>query len=174
MVHGYHRMSEAGILREDDRVELIDGEIVKMAAIGTKHFACVNRLNRLLVTGVGDGAIVSVQNPARLNESNEPRPDLAVLRTRDYVESLPGPEDVLLLIEVSDTTLAHDRGVKVPLHARAGVREVWISDLNGEKVERYTHPSGDFYRRTELSRKGERLAPEALPNLTVRVEDLLG
>jgi hypothetical protein len=97
-VHEYHRMGEAGILHEDDRVELIEGEIVEMAAIGTRHLSCVNGLNRLLVRGVDDAAIVSVQNPVRLDEHTEPQPDLAVLRVRDYRESLPMPEDVLLLI----------------------------------------------------------------------------
>ena len=173
-VHDYHRMGEVGILHEDDRVELIDGEIVEMAAIGTRHFNCVNRLTRLLVRGVGDGAVVSVQNPVRLDESSEPQPDLAVLRPRDYVESLPGPEDVLFLIEVSDTTLAYDRGVKLRLYARAGVREVWIADLEGERVERHTNPSGDLYRNVQLALRGENLTPEALPDLTVRVEGLLG
>jgi Uma2 family endonuclease len=116
-VHDYHRMGEAGILHEDDRVELIEGEIVEMAAIGTRHFACVNQLNRLLVRSAGDVAIVSVQNPVRLDEHTEPQPDLTVLRVRNCRESLPFPEDVLLLIEVSYTTLTYDRGVKLPLYA---------------------------------------------------------
>src|SRR5215204_7706797 len=135
-------MGEAGILHEDDRVELIEGEIVEMAAIGTRHFSCVNRLTRMLVMGVGDAAVVSVQNPVRLNEHTEPQPDITVIRPRDYTESLPLPEDVLLLIEVSDTTLVYDRKVKLPLYARAGIREVWIVDLAGEVIERHTGPSG--------------------------------
>ena len=94
-VHDYHRMGEAGILHEDDRVELIEGEIIEMAAIGARHFACVNALNRLLVRGVGDEAIVSVQNPVRLDEHTEPQPALTVLRAWDYRESLPMPGDVL-------------------------------------------------------------------------------
>ncbi len=112
-VHEYHRMGEAGILHEDDRIELLDGELVEMAAIGTRHFSCVNRLNHLLVGRVGDDVIVSVQNPVRLNEYTEPQPDVALIRARDYSESLPTPDDVLLLIEVSDTTLAYDRGLKL-------------------------------------------------------------
>jgi Uma2 family endonuclease len=167
-------VGEARILHEDDRVELIEGEIVEMAAIGTRHFACVNQLNRLLVRGVGDAAIVSVQNPVRLDERTEPQPDLTVLRVRDYRESLPLPEDVLLLIEVSDTTLRYDRGVKLPLYARAGIREVWIVDLPGETAERHTDPSGDGYRRTEQARRGQALAPLAFPKLALRVDDLLG
>ena len=100
-VHEYHRMAEVGILHEDDRIELIDGELVEMTAIGTRHFTCVNRLTHLLVGNVGDDVIVSVQNPVRLNEYSEPQPDVALIRARDYRESLPTPDDVLLLIEVS-------------------------------------------------------------------------
>ena len=127
-VHDYHRMGEAGILHEDDRVELIEGDIVEMAAIGTRHFACVNQLTRSLVREVGDAAIVSVQNPVRLDEHTEPQSDLTVLRAMDYRESLPMPEDVMPLIEVSDTTLAYDHGVKLPLYARASRRSgSWTS-----------------------------------------------
>ena len=173
-VHDYHRMGEAGILHEDDRVELIEGEIVEMAAIGTRHFSCVNRLNRLLVMSVGDQAVVSVQNPVRLNEHTEPQPDVTVIRPRDYRESLPEPEDVLLLIEVSDTTLAYDRGVKLPLYASAGIGEVWIVNLPAETIERYTEPSSNGYRRVEQARRGQTLAPTALPGLTPTVDEVLG
>jgi Uma2 family endonuclease len=173
-VHDYHRMGEAGILHEDDRVELIEGELVEMTAIGTRHFSCVNRLNRLLVMNVGyDEAIVSVQNPVRLNEHTEPQPDLTVIRPRDYRESLPMPEDVMLLIEVSDTTLAYDRGVKLPLYARAGIREVWIVDLPDETIERYTDPSGEGYRRADRLRRRQRLESISLPGLTPSVEEIL-
>src|SRR5215210_4225582 len=147
-VHDYHRMGEAGILHEDDRVELIEGEIVEMAAIGTRHFSCVNGLTRLLIRSVGDEAIVSVQNPVRLNDHTEPQPDLTVIRERDYRESLPMPEDVLLLIEVSDTTLRYDRNLKLPLYARAGILEVWIVDLSGDLLERPSDPSLYIYRLT--------------------------
>jgi Uma2 family endonuclease len=173
-VHDYHRMGEAGILHEDDRVELIEGELVEMTAIGTRHFSCVNRLNRLLVMNVGDEAIVSVQNPVRLNEYNEPQPDVTVIRPRDYRESLPMPEDVMLLIEISDTTLAYDRGVKLPLYARAGVSEVWIVDLPGETIERYTDPSGEGYRGADRLRRGQRLESISLPSLTPSVDEVLG
>ena len=173
-VHDYHRMGEAGILHEDDRVELIEGEIVEMTAIGTRHFSCVNGLTRLLVVSVGDEAIISVQNPVRLNEYTEPQPDLAVIRPRDYRESLPEPDDVLLLIEVSETTLPYDRGVKLPLYARAGIREVWIVDLPGETIERYTEPSGDGYRRIERAQPSKTIEPVTLPELSFRVDAVLG
>ena len=173
-VHDYHRMAEAGILHEDDRVELIEGDISEMAAIGSRHFACVNTLTRLLVKSLGDEAIVSVQNPVRLNESSEPEPDLAVIRARDYRDSLPGPEDVLFLIEVSDTTLSYDRNVKLPLYARSGIPEVWIFDLTDEIVERYTGPSGEIYRHLERSRRSETLASTALPDLVFDMNTMLG
>jgi Uma2 family endonuclease len=173
-VHDYHLMGEAGILHEDDRVELIEGEIVEMTAIGTRHFSCVNGLTRLLVVSFGDEAIISVQNPVRLNEYTEPQPDLAVIRPRDYRESLPEPDDVLLLIEVSETTLPYDRGVKLPLYARAGIREVWIVDLSGETIGRYTGPSANGYRRVEQMRRGQTLEPTALPGLAPSVDQVLG
>jgi Uma2 family endonuclease len=173
-VHDYHRMGDAGILHEDDRVELIEGELVQMTAIGTKHFSCVNRLNRMLVMNVGDEAIVSVQNPVRLNDYNEPQPDLTVIRPRDYREALPMPEDVLLLIEVSDTTLAYDRGVKLPLYARAGIGEVWIVNLPVETIERYTGPSADGYRHTDKKGHGQTLESTALPGLLPSVDELFG
>lgn len=173
-VHDYHRMGEAGILHEDDRVELIEGELVEMTAIGTRHFSCVNRLTRMLVMNVGDEAIVSVQNPVRLNEYNEPQPDVTVIRPRDYRESLPMPEDVLLLIEVSDTTLAYDRGVKLPLYARAGIREVWIVDLAGEAIERYTDPLEESYRGADRLRRGQRLESISLPGPTPSVDEIFG
>jgi Uma2 family endonuclease len=173
-VDDYHRMGETGILHEDDRVELIEGEIVEMAAIGTRHFSCVNRLTRMLVMGVGDAAVVSVQNPVRLNEHTEPQPDVTVIRPRDYTQSLPLPEDVLLLIEVSDTTLAYDRNLKLPLYARSGIGEVWIVDLQASTIEQHTDPSGDGYRRVDHKRGGQKLQPAALPDLNPTVGEILG
>lgn len=173
-VHEYHQMGEVGILHEDDRIELIDGELVEMAAIGSRHFTCVNRLNHLLVGKVGDNVIVSVQNPVRLNEYAEPQPDVALIRARDYSESLPTPDDVLLLIEVSDTTLAYDRGLKLSRYAQAGIPEVWIVDLRGEKIEHHTGPSGDLYRHVDLARRGETLRSVALTGLEAHVTDVLG
>lgn len=173
-VHEYHQMAEAGILHEDDRIELLEGELVEKAAIGSSHFACVNALNRLLMRSVGDEYVVSVQNPVRLDERNEPEPDLAVLLARDYRESLPGPGDVLFLIEVADTTLSYDRDVKLPLYARSGVPEVWIVDLEGELVERHTGPSGGIYRHLERARRDETLASAALPELALDVNSVLG
>ncbi len=166
-VHEYHRMGEAGILHEDDRIELIEGELIEMAAIGARHFTSVNALNRLLTRIVGDEAIVSIQNPVRLGEHHEPQPDVAVIRNRDYRESLPMLEDALLLIEVSDTTLAYDKGVKLPLYAKAGIPEVWIADLKGEQVERHTEPTERGYRRIEKKRRGEKVESAVLTGISV-------
>ncbi len=176
-VHDYHRMGEAGILHEDDRVELIEGELVEIAAIGTRHFSCVNRLNRQLVISVGDEAVVSFQNPpepSKAERAHGAQPDLAVIRPRDYRESLSEPDDVLLLIEVSETTLPYDRGVKPSLYARAGIREVWFVDLPVESIERYTAPSANGYRRVEQMRRGQTLEPTALPGLAPSVDEVLG
>jgi Uma2 family endonuclease len=173
-VHDYHRMGEAGILHEDDRVELIEGELVDMTPIGGRHAACVRELNRLLGKRVGDEMRVDVQNPIRLGERSEPQPDLAVIRARKYGEALPGPEDVLLLIEVSDTTLAYDRNVKLPLYARAGIREVWIVDLSGGTIERHSDASVDGYRSLTRARRGETLESVSLPGLTLAVDDVMG
>lgn len=175
-VHEYHRMAEAGILHEDDRVGLIEGEIVEMTPIGSRHFACVNRLNKLLIQQVGDSAVVHVQNPVRLADLSEPEPAIALLRLREdfYAEKYPTPEDVLLLIEVSDTSLRYDQEIKLPLYARAGVREVWIVDLSGEAVERHTEPAGDGYRLVRRAYRGETLESVALPALALSVDAVLG
>lgn len=168
-------MGEAGILREDERVELIEGEIVEMNPIGGRHMRCVNELNWLLGQQVRDrGLRVSVQNPIRLNGGLEPQPDLAVIRVGDRADSIPVPEDVVLVIEVSDTTLSYDRNVKLPLYARAGIREAWIVDLPNEAIERHNDPSEDDYRRMERVGRGRLLASEALPNLTLRADAVLG
>src|SRR5580704_10507425 len=121
-VEEYHRMAEAGILSEDDRVELTDGEIIKMSPSGSRHVACVNRLNAVLTSAIGRAAIVSVQNPFAVNDYSEPQPDIVILKPRNdfYAHSLPTAQDLLLIIEVADTSLSYDRNVKVPAYARAG------------------------------------------------------
>jgi Uma2 family endonuclease len=172
-VDEYHRMAEAGILHEDDRVELIGGEIVEMSPIGGRHAACVREINRLLGRQVDDELRVDVQSPVRLGERGEPQPDLAVIRARDYGDSLPTPEDVLLLIEVADTSLASDRDVKLPLYARAGIAEVWLVDLNGGAIERHTEPSENGYRLVRRAMPGETLESAALPGLAAPVDVVL-
>lgn len=135
-VDDYHRMGEAGILSADERTELIEGVVVTMSPIGSPHFAAVLRLERLLRDAVGGRAVVSVQGPVRLPPRSEPQPDVALLRPSpdQYETALPGPADVFLLAEVSDSTLARDRDVKAPLYARHGIAEYWIVDLQARTV----------------------------------------
>jgi hypothetical protein len=175
-VDEYHRMAEAGILAEDDRVELIEGEIVEMSPIGSRHAACVKRMTSLFYRQVGQKAIVSVQDSIRLTGHSEPQPDLALLKPRPdfYAKAHPGPEDVLLVVEVAETSPDYDRTVKVPLYARSGVPEVWLVDLAGEGVEVYRQPSPQGYREVRQARRGQRLTPEAFPDVELAVDDVLG
>ena len=172
----YHRMGQVGILGEDDRLELLEGEIVEMAPIGSRHQATVDRLNRLFSERAADLAVIRVQGPVRLAEDSEPQPDLTLLlrRTDFYASAHPGPGDVLLLVEVSDTTLEYDRELKMPLYARHGVPEVWLVDLEAQVVEVYRNPSADGYREVLQVERGQGLSPESLPDLKLVVEEILG
>lgn len=175
-VDEYHRMAEAGIFSEDDRVELIEGEIVEMAAIGNRHATCVRRLNHYFNRYVGtQEALVDVQDPVRLSNRSEPQPDLVLLRYREdfYAAGPPAPEDVLLLIEVADSSLFFDRSTKVPLYARSGVREVWVINLDADEIEVYRQSSETGYGEVRRFRKGDTLFPEALPKLVLEVASLL-
>lgn len=147
----YHRMAEAGILGEDDRVELIEGEIIDMTPMGSRHAGAVARVQTALQEATGRRAVVWVQNPVALAAASEPQPDLALLQPRHdfYAGSLPRPEDVLLLIEVSDRSLAYDRDVKLPLYARHGIPEVWLIDLDGRRLTRHWAPASQGYRNAE-------------------------
>jgi Uma2 family endonuclease len=175
-VDQYYQMAEAGILKEDDRVELIEGEIVEMPSIGPGHAGSVNRLTARLAPGIGSRAILSVQNPLHLDEYNEPQPDVMLLRPRpDYYErSHPRPADVLLIVEVGATSAALDRRLKLPLYARTGIPEVWLVDLSKATIRVYRDPSPTGYRTARTYRRGERLAPLAFPDLELVVTDILG
>ena len=172
----YHQMAEAGVLQDDDRVELIEGEIVDMTPIGSRHGAVVDRLNHALVRSCGDRAIVRIQGSIRLGLHSEPQPDVVLLRPRPdyYAAALPGAESVLLLIEVGDTSLAYDRGVKLRLYARAGVREVWLVDLEENHVEVHLEPTQDGYRRSETRGPGDRLVPTAVGGVSLSPVEIFG
>ena len=174
-VDEYYRMGEAGVFGEDDRVELLDGQIYVMSPIGSEHAACVDRLTRLFVLRTGDDAVVRVQNPIRLNENSEPEPDLALLEPREdaYASEHPGPESVLLIVEVADTTLTYDRTEKLVCYASNDIPEYWIVNLQNQTLECYYNPSGDEYReRRTLEREGT-VAPRFDDALELAVADLL-
>ncbi len=174
-VDAYYKMAEAGILTDRDRVELIGGEVIDLKAIGSPHAAVTNRLVRCFAQTMVDGlALISVRNPLRLDAYNEPEPDFLLLRPRadDYRASHPGAADVLLLVEVSDSSLGYDRGIKLPLYARFGVNEVWIVDLVGAAIEAYRQPNEGAYASFARLTSGS-LAPALLPGAMVDVTALL-
>ena len=175
-VRDFYQMAEAGIFRDDDRVELLAGEVVEMTPIGSRHAACVDRLHRMLHDRlVESSVIVRVQNPIRLEEHSEPQPDLAVIRFRSdfYRDAHPGPGDVLLVIEVADTSADVDREVKVPLYAQAGIPEVWVVDLAARAVDVYREASPQGYRHHRRMGPGDGLSPDQLPSLQVAVSDVV-
>jgi hypothetical protein len=174
-VDAYYRMAETGILSPKDRVELIDGEIVEMAPIGSAHGGVTNRLTRLVARVVADGRVLaSVQGPLRLDAFNEPQPDLMLLRPRpdDYTASHPTAADVLLLIEVAASSLAYDRGPKLDLYARHGVPEVWIVDLVGRIVEVCRKPGPQGYAERATVHDGV-LTAALVPTLHIDVGSLM-
>jgi len=174
-VADYYRMAEMGLFHDTPRVELIQGQIIDMAAIGSPHFGMVNRLNRLLVPLVGARGLVSVQNPVRLDGGSEPQPDVSVLKPRadDYETGAPGPGDVLLLIEVADTSLDFDRSVKAPLYAGSGIAEYWIVNLAERVVEVHREPTGGRYALVRPAGLGDILDLLMLPGLALAATDLL-
>ena len=176
-VEDYGRMVDAGILGEGDRVELIDGELIDMAPIGQGHAATVNALNRALVLACGERAIVSPQNPVRIDQLNEPQPDFALFRPRaDFYHAgdQPGPADVLLLIEVADSSAQFDRTVKLPMYARAGIAEVWIIDLKRRVLDVYREPTGDEYRETVTHQPGDIVMLALAPEIKVPLDRVFG
>jgi Uma2 family endonuclease len=175
-VDEYDRMGEAGILHEDDRVELLDGELYEMTPIGDAHAGAVNYLSSELFVSLGRRVLVGTQNPVQLSDYSEPEPDITVLRPRaDYYRTAkPRPDDILLLIEVADTSIDYDRTTKLPRYAAAGIVEVWIVNLGEDRVEVYRDPIGNRYGTQMVFVRGESVAPLALPDLVLRVDEILG
>jgi Uma2 family endonuclease len=171
-IEEYERMAETGILTQDDRVELIEGEIVEMSPIGNPHAAFVANLNHLLVNAVGDRARVWVQGPVRVPPRSKPQPDLALLRPRSYVRQGATTSDVLLVIEVSDTSLRYDRTVKLRLYARAGIPEYWIVDAKTETLEIYRSPIGERYADHLRPSREERVGALAFPEVALPVASI--
>jgi len=171
-VDEYLKMVETGILNEDDRVELLDGDIVTMTPPGPDHNAPTGILNRLLVLGVGSRAVVMPGPTLRLSKLSAPEPDFVLLRPdpRNYRDRYAEPGDVLLLVEISDSSLRRDREVKLPLYAAAGIPEYWIVDVQNETVRLYKDPAGSSFTSVRNFRRGEMVSPSAFPDLRIAVD----
>ena len=175
-VEDFRRMTEAGILPEESGWEIIDGYLIDKMSIGSKHASTVRRLSKLLERKFGDITQISGQNPIYIDEFNEPEPDIALLKPREdfYEESHPTPQDILLLIEVSNSTLEYDRDIKKTLYAEAGIEEFWLVNLKENTVECYSSPKNGTYRLARISEKGETVESKSIENLKLSVEEILG
>jgi len=172
-VEEFHRMAVAGLLDETDRVELIDGEMIDMAPIGSKHAFIVNRISQTFSAKVGGQCLVSTQNPIRLGERSEPQPDVALLRSGNYMDALPAAADVLLIVEVSDSTLEYDRDVKVELYARHGIPEVWLLDVDAREITVYREPVEGQYCLIRKPTAVEAVSSMAVPGVELRLMELM-
>ncbi len=175
-VKEYHQMIESGILTKDDRVELIRGEIVQMAAVGRRHTSHVKRLTELFYISLLSRVTIGVQDPVELDDRSEPEPDISLLRRRDdfYELGHPQSEDILLIVEVADTTAETDRNIKIPLYAEAGIAEVWLVDINEQCVVVYREPSQSGYQNIQRFQRGQTLFILAFPDIEIPVDAVLG
>ena len=175
-VDDYHRMESAGILSPEDRVELIDGEIIELSPVGKIHRARVMRITKILMFALNDKANVSIQSPLRLNDASEPEPDVVVFKHREdcYEAEYESPGDVLLVVEISDSSLAYDRNVKSNLYARSEILEYWVEDVTNKTLIVHREPREGTYRNVSTLRQGESLSPLAFPDVVIALDDLLG
>ncbi|NEO26375.1 MAG: Uma2 family endonuclease [Kamptonema sp. SIO4C4] len=175
-VDQYHKMGEVGIFDPDERVELLEGEIIKMSPIGLQHAVTINRLTNFFPRQLGDNAIVSIQNPIRLNNHSEPQPDITLLQPRDdyYANKFPSSEDILLLIEVADSSLLTDQEIKLPLYAEHNIIEYWIVNLTRQIVEIYRDPQNRAYQQQQMLLENQSISPLAFPELTVNFATIFG
>jgi Uma2 family endonuclease len=173
-VADYHRMGEAGILGPNMRCELIEGEIIDMSPIGSRHAGVVRMLSERLTHATKTQAVVSTQAPVILSDLSEPEPDIALLKPRSdfYKKEHPHPKDVLLIIEVADASLRYDRDTKIPLYARSGITEVWLVDLQAKKLEVFQELAGDRYTNIQTHEAQKPLAPHALREAAITISDL--
>lgn len=172
-VDEYHRMALAGLLDETDRVELIEGELIDMAPIGSKHAFIVNRLSQTFSTKAGRQYFVSTQNPVQLGERSEPQPDIALLRLGDYMDKLPTAGEVLLIVEVSQTTIDYDREVKLALYALHGIPEVWLLDVNAGELTIYREPAEGQYRLIRKPTRAEVVSATLVPAVAISLAEVL-
>lgn len=170
-VDDYHKLIDAGVFTSESRIELIEGELIEMAPVGGPHIGTANRLTKMLVLAVGDHGVVSVQNPVTLPPYSEPEPDFSILRPGAGMPAsgVPRAEDVLLLIEVADTTLRYDRSTKLRLYANKGIVEYWIVNIEKKRIETYADPTSGGYATTGALASGDRATPRALPMVQLDV-----
>jgi len=175
-VEDFRKMTEVGILPEESGWEIIDGYLIDKMGIGSKHASVVRRLGKILERKIGDETQVSVQNPIHIDEYNEPEPDIALLTPRKdfYAESHPTPQDVLLLVEVSDSTVEYDREIKKTLYVQAEILEFWLVNLQDNTVESYSQPKNGNYRLARILEKGETIKSDSVENLVLQVDEILG
>jgi Uma2 family endonuclease len=173
-VREYHRMAETGVLSAQDRVELIEGELIDTTPIGPRHADTVDRIVATFSRQAMPGLRIRVQNPLTLGDASEPQPDIAIVVDRSYAADHPGPTDTRLVIEVSDTTLAFDREVKLTLYARFGMPEVWIVDLPAGQLTVYREPAAGGFRRTIHTNTDDLVSPVGVPTLALRPSELFG
>jgi len=167
-VDEYERMIAAGVFDEDLRIELIDGELVEMSPIGPNHMTRLNQTAGLLYHVVGREVIVSIQNPIRLPPFGEPQPDIVLLRLDYPKDRVPGVEDLILVMEIADSTIDQDRKVKLPMYAAAGIPEAWLFDVQRRVIERHTHPVNGIYSQVATARRNQSLTSTILPHLSIR------
>jgi Uma2 family endonuclease len=176
-IHEFGRMVDAGVFGADNRVELIEGRIVDMSPIGSPHQACVNRLTTAFAPLATSGqAILQIQGSFVASDISQPQPDVALIRPRDdfYADAHPRPQDLLLVVEVADSSLRYDRWTKLPLYARAGVAEAWLVDLRSQEIEVASGPSEEGYRRSIRVDRDGTVAPTAFPDLSIAAARILG
>jgi Uma2 family endonuclease len=175
-VDEYHRMGEAGVFHPEARLELIEGEIIEMAPVGTRHISCVNRANALFTARLAGKAMVSIQNPVVLSRYTEPQPDIVLAKPREdyYSAKRISSEDTLLVIEVSDSTLRFDRNRKMPLYAKSGAPELWIENLREDVILVYRNPRAKTYSTALTFTRGQSISISAFPEVHFQVDELLG
>ena len=170
----FEQMAETGIIKDEDRIELIEGELIEMGKIGKRHAACVDRLNDLFRDKFGKRVLVRSQNPIQLSDYSQPQPDLAILtRKSDYYETAhPTPDDIFLLVEVADTTIKFDQEIKIPLYAKHNILEVWLVNLNQEIVEVYYQSNINSYTTKKIFTKKQIISPISFPEIKINVSEI--
>ncbi len=173
-VDEYYKMIELGMLKDYEKAEIIEGELIQKTPIGDKHATVVDVLNKFFIKNVFDDILVSVQNPVRLTDFDEPEPDIALADLTKYDgRRHPQPAEILLIVEVSDSTLKYDRDTKLSLYAESEIPEVWIVNLKNDIIEVHQKPSNGIYQLAQIFKRGELIKSAILPYLEIKVDEVL-